>query len=105
MEKIMAGTIVIGGNVARHTRVTLEIGPKERRWWRWHLIGLGSSAGRRPGRSNQKLHSYIPRYSPVAKLAEMDAAFDTIKNFERSSSIQALAQLTSGASRSRFEHR
>jgi len=27
----------------------------------------------------QRLRSYMPRYSPVAKLAEMDAEFDTLK--------------------------
>jgi hypothetical protein len=79
----MAGTTVIGGTVANHTRVTLEIGPKGKQvvavapdW-----PGLERGAKTRED-AIQRLRSYLPRYSPVAKLADMDAAFDTIKNLD-----------------------
>jgi hypothetical protein len=77
----MAGTTVIGGTVANHTRVTLEIGPKGKKvaavapdW-----PGLERGAKTRED-AIERLRSYIPRYSQVAKLAEMDSEFDTIKN-------------------------
>ena len=79
----MAGTIVIGGNVAKHTRVTLEIGPKGKKvvavapdW-----PGLERGAKTREV-AIERLRSYIPRYSQVAKLAEMDAEFDAITNVD-----------------------
>jgi hypothetical protein len=79
----MTGTTVIGGNVANHTRVTLEIGPKGKKvvavapdW-----PGLERGAKIRED-AIIRLRSYIPRYSQVAKLAGMDAEFDTIKNID-----------------------
>ena len=73
----------MGGTVAKDIRVTLEIGPKGKKVVAvapdWPGLERGAKTGEE---AIERLHSYIPRYSPVAKLAEMDAAFDTIKNFE-----------------------
>jgi hypothetical protein len=73
----------MGGTVANHTRVTLEIGPKGKQvvaiapdW-----PGLERGAKTRED-AIQRLRSYLPRYAPVAKLAKMDAEFDTIKNVD-----------------------
>jgi len=79
----MSGTAVIGGTVAKHTRVTLEIGPKGKKMvavapdW----PGLERGAKTRED-AIERLRSYIPRYSQVAKLAAMEAEFDTIKNIK-----------------------
>ena len=69
--------------MANHTRVTLEIGPKGKQvvaiapdW-----PGLERGAKTRED-AIQRLRSYLPRYAPVAKLAKMDAEFDTIKNVD-----------------------
>jgi hypothetical protein len=73
----------MGGTVANRTRVTLEIGPKGKQvvaiapdW-----PGLERGAKTRED-AIQRLRSYLPRYAPVAKLAKMDAEFDTIKNVD-----------------------
>jgi hypothetical protein len=73
----------MGGTVANHTRVALEIGPKGKQvvaiapdW-----PGLERGAKTRED-AIQRLRSYLPRYAPVAKLAKMDAEFDTIKNVD-----------------------
>jgi hypothetical protein len=79
---IMADTIVIGGNVAKHTRVTLEIGPKGKKVVAVAADWPGLERGAKTGEEAiERLRSYIPRYSQVAKLAELDEEFDTIKNF------------------------
>jgi hypothetical protein len=71
---------MIGGTVAKQTRVTLEIGPKGKK-----VVAVAAEwPGLERGAKTQedaieRLRSYIPRYSQVAKLAEMDAEFDTIK--------------------------
>ena len=69
--------------MANHTQVTLEIGPKGKQvvaiapdW-----PGLERGAKTRED-AIQRLRSYLPRYAPVAKLAKMDAEFDTIKNVD-----------------------
>jgi len=74
---------VIGGNVAKLNRVTLEIGPKGKKvvavapdW-----PGLERGAKTEEG-AIKRLLSYVPRYSQVAKLAEMDTKFDAIKNVD-----------------------
>jgi len=78
---IIAGTIVIGGNVAKYTRVTLEIGPKGKKVVAVAPDWPGLERGAKTGEDAiEKLRSYIPRYSQVAKLAEMDTEFDTVKN-------------------------
>ena len=79
----MVGTIVIGGNVAKYTRVTLEIGPKSKKVVAvapdWPGLERGAKTG---DEAIERLRSYIPRYAQVAKLAEMDAEFDTVKNLK-----------------------
>jgi hypothetical protein len=79
----MAGIFVIGGNMAKHTRVTLEIGPKGKKVVAVAPDWPGLERGAKTGEDAiKRLRSYISRYSQVAKLAEMDAEFDTIKNFD-----------------------
>ena len=67
--------------MAKHTRVTLEIGPKGKRLVAvapdWPGLERGAKTEEE---AIQRLRSYIPRYSQVAKLAEMDTEFDTLKN-------------------------
>jgi hypothetical protein len=72
---------VIGGTVAKHVRITLEIGPKGKKvvavapdW-----PGLERGAKTRED-AIERLRSYFPRYAQVAKLAGMAAQFDNIKN-------------------------
>jgi len=69
--------------VANHTRVTLEIGPKGKKVVAVAPDWPGLERGARTTEDAiQRLHSYLPRYSLVAKLAEMDAEFDTIKKLD-----------------------
>ena len=67
--------------MVKHTRVTLEIGPKGKRVVAvapdWPGLERGAKTGEQ---AIEKLRSYIPRYSQVAKLAEMDAEFDKVRN-------------------------
>ena len=74
---------MIGGNVAKRTRVTVEIGPKGKKVVAVAPDWPGLERGAKTGEDAiERLRSYFPRYSRVAKLAEMDAEFDTIKNVE-----------------------
>ena len=74
----MAGTIVIGGAVANHIRVTLEIGPKGKKVVAvapdWHGLERGATTGEA---AIERLLSYVPRYATVTELAGMEAAFAT----------------------------
>ena len=74
---------MIGGNVAKHTRVTLEIGPKGKKVVavapEWPGLERGAKSVED---AVERLRSYVPRYAKIARLAEMDAEFSTIKNFE-----------------------
>ena len=69
--------------MAKHTRVTLEIGPKGNKVVAvapdWPGLERGANTGEA---AIERLLSYIPRYSRVAKLAAMDAEFDGITNVE-----------------------
>ena len=73
--------LLIGGFVTKRIRVTLEIGPKGRKVVAvapdWPGLERGAKTGEE---AVERLRSYLPRYSPVARLAEMNAEFDTIKN-------------------------
>jgi len=75
----MAGTIVIGGAVTNHIRVTLEIGPKGKKVVAvapdWPGLERGATTGEA---AIERLLSYVPRYATVTKLAGMEAAFGTI---------------------------
>jgi hypothetical protein len=72
---------MIGGAMAKHIRATLEIGPKGKKVVAvapdWPGLERGAKTEEE---AIERLHSYIPRYSQVAKLAGMDAEFDAIKN-------------------------
>src|SRR5574341_2293041 len=66
--------------MAKHIRVILEIGPKGKKVAAvapdWPGLERGAKTGEE---AIERLRSYLPRYSQVAKLAEMGAEFDTIK--------------------------
>ena len=66
-----------------HTRVTLEIGLKGKKVVAvapdWPGLERGAKTGEE---AIERLRSYIPRYSLVAKLAGMDAEFDAIKSLD-----------------------
>src|SRR4026209_1842223 len=79
----MAGIIVIGGNVAKYTRVTLEIGPKGKKVVAVAADWPGLERGAKTGEDAvERLRSYIPRYSQVAKLAGMEAEFAAIQQLK-----------------------
>jgi len=65
----------------KHIRVTLEVGPKGKKVVAvapdWPGLERGAKTEEE---AVERLRSYIPRYSQVAKLAGMAAQFDTIKN-------------------------
>jgi hypothetical protein len=72
--------MVIGGTVARTIRVTLEIGPKGKKVVAVAPDWPGLERGAKTGEdAKERLRSYIPRYLQVAKLAELDAEFRTVK--------------------------
>ncbi|MEM7133607.1 MAG: hypothetical protein AAF702_45355 [Chloroflexota bacterium] len=64
-------------------RVTLEIGPKGKRVVAvapdWPGLERGAKTGEE---AIDRLRSYIPRYSQVATLADMNAEFNAIKNIK-----------------------
>jgi hypothetical protein len=64
-------------------RVTLEIGPKGKKVAAvapdWPGLARGAKTGEE---AIERLRSYFLRYSQVAKLAEMNAEFDAIKNVD-----------------------
>ena len=69
--------------MANHIRVTLEIGSKGKKVVAVAPDWPGLERGAKTGEDAiERLRSYILRYSQVAKLAEMDAEFDTIKNLK-----------------------
>ncbi len=69
--------------MTKHNRVTLEIGPKGKRVVAvapdWPGLERGSKTSED---AIESLRAYIPRYSPVAKLANMDTEFDSIQDFD-----------------------
>ena len=67
--------------MAKHIRVTLEIGPKGKKVVAVAPDWPGLERGAKTEEDAiERLRSYIPRYSQVAKLAEMEAEFDRLKN-------------------------
>ena len=69
--------------MAKQIRVTLEIGPKGKKVVAVAPDWPGLERGAKTGEDAiERLRSYIPRYSQVAKLAEMDAEFDAITNVD-----------------------
>ena len=69
--------------MANHTRVTLEIGPKGKKVVvvapDWPGLERGAKTEEE---AIERLRSYIPRYSQVAKLAALDAEFNAIKSVD-----------------------
>ena len=69
--------------MAKHARVTLEVGPKGRKVAAvapdWPGLERGAKTAEQ---AIERLRSYLVRYSQVAKLAGMGAEFDTIKDFK-----------------------
>lgn len=66
-----------------HMRVTLEIGPKGKRVAAvapdWPGLERSAKTG---AEAVEKLRAYLPRYAPVARLADMSADFDAIHNID-----------------------
>ncbi len=72
----MAGTIVIGGTMPNHIRVTLEIGPKGKKVVAVAPDWPGLTRGAKTGEAAiERLLTYVPRYATVAKLAGMESSF------------------------------
>ena len=66
--------------MAKRIRVTLEIGPKGKKVVAVAPDWPGLERGAKTEEDAiERLRSYFPRYSPVAKLAQMDAEFDSLK--------------------------
>ncbi len=69
--------------MGRELRVTLEVGPKDRKVVAvapdWPGLERGAKTGEAAIRT---LQSYLPRYAKVAKLAGMDVEFATITNID-----------------------
>lgn len=76
-------TIVIGGNVTKRARLTLEFGPKGKKVVAvapdWPGLERGAKT---KAAAIEKLLAYVPRYSRVAKLAGMQADFGALKKFD-----------------------
>ena len=68
-------------NQINNIRVTLETGLRGKKVVAvapdWPGLERGAKTGEQ---AIERLRSYIPRYSQVAKLAEMEAEFDTVRN-------------------------
>jgi hypothetical protein len=72
-----------GHRMASELRVTLEVGPKERKVVAVAPDWPGLERGAKTGEAAiDKLQSYLPRYAKVAKLAGMDAQFAAITNVD-----------------------
>jgi hypothetical protein len=73
----------MGGAVANHIRVTIEIGPKGKKVVAvapdWPGLARGATTEEA---ALDRLRSYIPRYVPVAKLAGMETALAAITDVD-----------------------
>jgi hypothetical protein len=79
----MAEIYVIGGTVANRIRVTLEVGPKGKKVVAVAPDWPGLERGAKTEEDAiEQLRSYVQRYSHVAKLAKMDAEFNSLKNIK-----------------------
>ncbi|MBX3061192.1 MAG: hypothetical protein KF770_32440 [Anaerolineae bacterium] len=69
--------------MANHTRVTLEIGLKGKMVAAVAPDWPGLERGAKTAEAAvERLRAYMPRYASVAKLAEMDAEFEAVKDVE-----------------------
>src|SRR5258705_6893281 len=72
------GSSMIGGAMANHIRVPLEMGPKGRKVAAVAADWPGLERGAKTEEAAiERLLSYVPRYAAVAELAELEAAFAT----------------------------
>src|ERR1041385_8168874 len=71
--------LMIGGAVANHIRVMLEIGPKGKKVVAVAADWPGLERGAKTEQAAiERLLSYVPRYAAVTRLAGMDATFATL---------------------------
>ena len=69
--------------MVKRNRVTLEMGPKGKKVVAVAADWPGLERGAKSVEDAvERLRSYVPRYAQIAKLAEMDAEFSTIKKFD-----------------------
>ena len=69
--------------MANQLRVTLEIGPKGKQVAAVAPDWPGLERGAKTGEAAfERLHSYLPRYAPVAKLAGMEGEFAALSTVE-----------------------
>ena len=69
--------------MATQLRVTLEIGPKGKQVAAVAPDWPGLERGAKTGEATiERLHSYLPRYAPVAKLAGMEGEFAALSTLE-----------------------
>jgi hypothetical protein len=69
--------------MAKELRVTLEVGPKDKKVVAVAPDWPGLERGAKTGEAAiEELQSYLPRYAKVAKLAGMDAEFAAIKKVD-----------------------
>jgi len=69
--------------MATQLRVTLEIGPKGKQVAAVAPDWPGLERGAKTGEAAiDRLHSYLPRYAPVAKLAGMEGEFAALSTLE-----------------------
>ena len=69
--------------MAKRNRVTLEVGPKGKKVVAVAPDWPGLERGAKSAEDAiERLRSYVPRYAQIAKLAELDAEFSTINNFD-----------------------
>ena len=77
----MAGTACDRRIVAKQIRVTLEMGPKGKKAVAVAPDWPGLERGAKTEEDAvERLRSYLPRYSQVAKLAKMGAEFEALRN-------------------------
>ena len=67
----------------KRNRVMLEIGPKGKKVVAVALDWPGLERGAKTGEEAiERLRSYIPRYSQIARLAKMKPEFDAVKTVQ-----------------------
>ena len=89
--------------MANQLRLTLEVGPKDKRVVAVAPDWPGLERGAKTGEAAiERLQSYLPRYAKVAKLARMNAEFAAAStNVDVIERYHGTARPTFGASRSR----
>ena len=81
--RALAEINVIGGAMANHMRLTLEMGPKGKKVVAVAADWPGLERGAKTEQAAiERLLSYVPRYAAVTKLAGMQAAFATMSDVD-----------------------